>query len=35
VLVADATLAREVLDWVPHHSDLDTIIATAWKWHRR
>jgi UDP-arabinose 4-epimerase len=35
VLVADATLAREVLDWVPRHSDLDTIIATAWKWHRR
>jgi UDP-arabinose 4-epimerase len=34
-LVADAARARSVLGWVPAHSDLDTIIATAWDWHRR
>src|SRR6185312_2341311 len=32
-LVADSRLAREVLNWAPHHSDLSNIIATAWKWH--
>jgi UDP-glucose-4-epimerase GalE len=34
-LVADASLAREVLGWTPRFSDLDTIIATAWDWHGR
>ena len=34
-LVADATRAREVLGWTPRHSDLDSILATAWTWHRR
>ena len=34
-LVADATLARQVLGWTPRHSDLDTILSTAWNWHRR
>ena len=33
-LWADATLAREVLNWEPEHSDLDNIIASAWDWHR-
>ncbi len=33
-LVADASLAREVLGWVPRLADLDTIIETAWRWHR-
>jgi UDP-arabinose 4-epimerase len=33
-LVADATRARELLGWTPRFSDLDTIIATAWKWER-
>jgi len=32
VLVADATLARSALDWTPRHSDLDTMIETAWRW---
>lgn len=31
-LVADASLARHLLNWSPTHSDLQTIIATAWKW---
>jgi len=35
VLVADAHRAREVLGWAPRHSDLDTIIKTAWAWHGR
>jgi len=33
-LVADASRARELLGWQPQLSDLDTIIATAWAWHR-
>jgi UDP-arabinose 4-epimerase len=35
VLVADASKARSVLCWRPRHSDLTTIISTAWAWHRR
>jgi UDP-glucose 4-epimerase len=34
-LVADAGRARTLLGWTPRHSDLDTILATAWAWHRR
>ncbi len=33
-LVADATAARETLKFNPVHSDLPTIIRTAWAWHR-
>ena len=33
VLVADPTRAGHVLNWRPQHSDLDTIIQSAWKWH--
>lgn len=32
VLVADASRARSVLNWVPRHSDLQTIVKTAWLW---
>jgi UDP-arabinose 4-epimerase len=32
-LVADASAARRVLDWVPRHSSLDEIVATAYAWH--
>jgi len=32
-LVAAADKAREVLGWVPAHSDIDNIIRTAWRWH--
>ena len=31
-LVADASLFRTSFGWEPHHSDLDTIVATAWTW---
>lgn len=33
VLVADSDKAKEILDWEPRHSDLKTIIESAWKWH--
>ena len=34
-LVADAARAGALLGWKPVQSDIDTIIATAWAWHRR
>lgn len=33
-LVADATLARKVLDWEPEYTDIEQIVETAWNWHR-
>jgi UDP-glucose-4-epimerase GalE len=33
-LVADPAAARETLKFQPAHSDLATIIRTAWAWHR-
>ena len=33
-LVADPSAARETLKFHPAHSDLATIIRTAWAWHR-
>jgi len=35
VLVADPSRARELLGWTAKHSDLDTILKTAWAWHSR
>jgi UDP-glucose-4-epimerase GalE len=34
-LVADPTAARQTLKFQPAHSDLATIIRTAWAWHRK
>ena len=34
ILVADASLARQVLDWEPRYTDIEQIIQTAWDWHR-
>lgn len=34
-LVADASAARETLQFSPKHSDLATIVRTAWAWHQR
>ena len=34
-LVADPTAARETLKFRAAHSDLPTIIRTAWAWHRK
>lgn len=35
MLVADPTSARQVMQFKPAHSDLKTIIRTAWKWHEK
>jgi UDP-glucose-4-epimerase GalE len=34
-LVADPTLFRDEFGWEPQHSDLDTVVETAWSWLRR
>lgn len=34
VLVADSALARKTLNWAPVHTDVESIIETAWAWHR-
>jgi UDP-glucose-4-epimerase GalE len=34
-LVADPNAARETLQFAPVHSDLATIIRSAWAWHRK
>jgi UDP-glucose 4-epimerase len=35
VLIADASLANDVLNWFPEYSDLDTIVNSAYKWYTR
>jgi UDP-glucose 4-epimerase len=35
VLVASAARAAEVLGWEPRYTSLESIIETAWEWHRR
>ena len=34
-LVADPSLAEKTLGWKARSSDIDTIVETAWRWHRR
>lgn len=34
-LVADPSKARELLEWRAERSDLETIIADAWAWHKK
>lgn len=33
-LVADASLARRTLQWQPKFTDIESIIESAWRWHR-
>ncbi len=33
-LVARADRAREILGWEPTESDLDSIVSSAWNWHK-
>ncbi|AGY58432.1 UDP-glucose 4-epimerase GalE [Gloeobacter kilaueensis] len=33
-LVGGADRARQVLGWSPRFADIETIIATAWRWHQ-
>ncbi len=34
-LYSDASNVTKTLGWVPRHSDIDTIVATAWNFHRK
>lgn len=34
ILIADTAKIREVLGWTPRYSDLETMIGSAWNWHR-
>lgn len=34
-LVADASKIKEDLGFVPKYSDLETIVTSAWEWHRK
>lgn len=33
-LIASSDRAKKILGWAPKYDDLDTIIDTAWQWHR-
>jgi UDP-glucose-4-epimerase GalE len=33
-LVADARLANETLAWQPKFTDIEAVVASAWKWHQ-
>jgi UDP-glucose-4-epimerase GalE len=35
VLVADPARAMKLLNWQPRHPDLDSIVESAWKWHKK
>ncbi len=35
VLVASSQKIRDELGWVPKENDLETIISSAWEWHKR
>jgi UDP-glucose 4-epimerase len=35
VLVANTKKAKEVLVWKPKHTNLKTILKSAWKWHKQ
>ncbi len=34
VLIASSDKIRQELGWTPVHSNVETIIDTAWKWHQ-
>jgi UDP-glucose 4-epimerase len=34
ILVASSEQIRQELEWKPVYSELDTIIRTAWQWHK-
>jgi UDP-glucose-4-epimerase GalE len=33
-LVADSTLAQKTLNWQPKYVDIESIVASAWRWHQ-
>lgn len=34
-LVGSSKKAKEVLGWKPGYADIDTVVAHAWKWHKK
>lgn len=34
ILFADSFKAKKIIGWQPKHSDIETIIITAWNWHK-
>lgn len=34
-LIASSEKAKKILGWKPQYNDLETIISTAWKWHKK
>ncbi|MEM9827552.1 MAG: UDP-glucose 4-epimerase GalE [Planctomycetota bacterium] len=34
-LVANASMAKNVLDWEAQYTDMDRIVETAWAWHKK
>jgi UDP-glucose 4-epimerase len=34
-LVADSRLAQQTLDWTCQYTDIDSIVESAWRWHRQ
>lgn len=34
-LFADPKAAKKILNWQPKHSDLDSLVFTAWRWHEK
>jgi UDP-glucose 4-epimerase len=33
-LIADARLAKQLLDWTPRYATIESIVETAWRWHQ-
>ena len=33
-LVADSSRAQRILDWRPRYTDIESIVETAWRWHK-
>jgi UDP-glucose 4-epimerase len=33
-LVADASLANDVLGWKPKYTDIEAVVKSAWGWHK-
>jgi UDP-glucose 4-epimerase len=35
VLIGSSLKAGNIMNWKPEYADLETIIESAWRWHRR
>ena len=34
-LIASSEKAKTILGWIPRYADLETIVASAWNWHKK